>query len=43
MFDGRGMVDEPQEDGSGSERGLYQAYKLALLSEGFTKRLVQTR
>jgi hypothetical protein len=30
MFDGRGMVDEPQEDGSGSERGPYQAYKLAL-------------
>ena len=30
MFDGRGMVDEPYKDGSGSEHGVYQTYKLAL-------------
>jgi hypothetical protein len=30
MFDGRGMVDEPYKDGSGSEHGIYQTYKLAL-------------
>jgi hypothetical protein len=29
MFDGRGMVDEPYKDGSGSEHGIYQTYKLA--------------
>jgi hypothetical protein len=30
MFDGRGLVDEPYKDGSGSEHGIYQTYKLAL-------------
>jgi hypothetical protein len=30
MFDGKGLVDEAYEDGSGPERGIYQAYKLAL-------------
>jgi hypothetical protein len=30
MFDGRGMADGMYEDGSGSEHGIYQAYKLAL-------------
>jgi hypothetical protein len=30
MFDGRGLVDEPYKDGSGSENGIYQTYKLAL-------------
>jgi hypothetical protein len=30
MFGGRGMVDEPYKDGSGSEHGIYQTYKLAL-------------
>jgi hypothetical protein len=30
MFDGRGMVDEPYKNGSGSEHGIYQTYKLAL-------------
>jgi hypothetical protein len=30
MFDGRGMVDEPYKDGSGSEHGIYQTYKFAL-------------
>jgi hypothetical protein len=30
MFDGRGLVDESYKDGSGSEHGIYQAYKLAL-------------
>ena len=30
MFDGRGLVDESYKDGSGSEHGIYQTYKLAL-------------
>ncbi len=30
MFGGRGLVDEPYKDGSGSEHGIYQTYKLAL-------------
>jgi hypothetical protein len=30
MFDGRGLVDEPYKDGSVSEHGIYQTYKLAL-------------
>ena len=30
MFDGRGLVDEAYKDGSGSEHGIYQTYKLAL-------------
>jgi hypothetical protein len=30
MFDGRGMADEAYKDGSGSEHGIYQTYKLAL-------------
>src|SRR6266487_579651 len=30
MFDSIGMVDEAYKDGSGSEHGIYQAYKLAL-------------
>jgi hypothetical protein len=30
MFDGRGMADGTYEDGSGSEHGIYQTYKLAL-------------
>jgi len=30
MFDGRGLVDEPYKDGSGSEDGIYHTYKLAL-------------
>lgn len=30
MYDGRGMVDEAYKGGSGSERGIYQTYKLAL-------------
>jgi hypothetical protein len=30
MFDGRGLVDEVYKDGSSSEHGIYQAYKLAL-------------
>jgi hypothetical protein len=30
MFDGKGMVDEAYKDGSGSEHGIYQTYKLAL-------------
>src|SRR5712692_4850762 len=29
-FDGRGIVDEAYKDGSGSEHGIYQTYKLAL-------------
>lgn len=30
MYDGHGMVDEPHKDGTGSEHGIYQTYKLAL-------------
>jgi hypothetical protein len=30
MFDGRGLVDESYKDGTGSEHGIYQTYKLAL-------------
>jgi len=30
MFDGRGLVDESYKDGSVSEHGIYQTYKLAL-------------
>ena len=30
MLDGRGLVDEPYKDGTGSEHGIYQTYKLAL-------------
>ncbi len=30
MFGGRALVDEAYKDGSGSEHGIYQAYKLAL-------------
>ena len=30
MFDGKGMVDEPYKDGSSSEHGVYQTFKLAL-------------
>jgi len=30
MFDGRGLVDEAYKDGSGSEHGIYQTFKLAL-------------
>jgi hypothetical protein len=30
MFDGRGLVDESYKDGSGSEHGIYQTFKLAL-------------
>src|SRR6266699_3211951 len=30
MFDGRGLVDEPYKDGTVSEHGIYQTYKLAL-------------
>ena len=30
VFDGRGMVDETYKDGSCSEHGIYQGYKLAL-------------
>jgi hypothetical protein len=29
MFDGRGLVGEGYKHGSGSEHGIYQAYKLA--------------
>ena len=30
MLDGRGLVDEPYKDGTVSEHGIYQTYKLAL-------------
>jgi hypothetical protein len=30
MFDGKGMVDESYKDGTTSEHGIYQTYKLAL-------------
>ncbi len=30
MFDGKGLIDESFKDGSGSEHGIYQTYKLAL-------------
>jgi hypothetical protein len=30
MFDGKGLADEAYKDGSGSEHGIYQTYKLAL-------------
>ena len=30
MYDARGLVDEAYKDGSGSEHGIYQTYKLAL-------------
>jgi hypothetical protein len=30
LFDCTGLVDEPYKDGSGSEHGVYRAYKLTL-------------
>ena len=30
MFENKGLVDEAYKDGSGSEHGIYQTYKLAL-------------
>ena len=30
MFGNRGLVDELYKDGSGSEHGIYQTFKLAL-------------
>jgi hypothetical protein len=30
MYDGHGLADEPYKDGSASEHGIYQTYKLAL-------------
>ncbi len=37
MFDGQGLVDEPYQNGTPSERGVYQTFKLALYILVLTK------
>jgi len=37
MFDGQGLVDEPYQNGTPSEQGIYQTYKLALYIHVLTK------